>query len=71
MTPTIGGTYSPGVSRDKIFQNVQNTDTTSIDVSRYRGSLNGTPSTDKRASIDFSLQNTLDLKFRKSKASCR
>jgi len=68
LLPSVGFSINPDFSNGKAFVNVQDTDTTIVEnVSVFNGSASGSQSTTKSASMTFSLNNTLEMKYKKQK----
>ena len=68
MLPSVGFNINPDFSNGKAFVNVQNTDSTIVEnISVFNGSASGSQSTTKSASMTFSLNNTLEMKYKKQR----
>jgi len=68
LLPSVGFNFNPDFSDGKAFVHVQNSDTTIAEnVSIFNGSASGAQSTTKSAAITFSLNNTLEMKYKKQK----
>lgn len=67
MTPTIGFTYNPGITKNLRVQS--GAEGKVVEYSRFEGSLFGAPNAKERGDLNFSLVNNIEMKVKSSSDS--
>jgi hypothetical protein len=67
MTPTIGFTYNPGITKNLSVQS--NAEGKAVEYSKFEGALFGVPNAKERGDLNFSLVNNIEMKVKSASDS--